>query len=89
MPLCEWFERKLMVWDLIAKNSNLPILFWPVAGWSQDNLIGGLYPGELVCFSTLRYCTFHLTRCPCPAGMGIQSPRYAFLSSLLTLPRTY
>ncbi|KZV84233.1 FAD-binding domain-containing protein [Exidia glandulosa HHB12029] len=27
------------------KNTDLPILFWPVSGWSQDNLIGGLYPG--------------------------------------------
>jgi len=27
------------------KKSDLAILFWPVAGWSHDNLIGGLYPG--------------------------------------------
>lgn len=26
------------------KKTNLPILFWPVSGWSHDNLIGGLYP---------------------------------------------
>jgi hypothetical protein len=27
------------------KVTNLPLLFWPVTGWSYDVLIGGLYPG--------------------------------------------
>ncbi|KAH7105178.1 FAD-binding domain-containing protein [Auriculariales sp. MPI-PUGE-AT-0066] len=30
------------------KNTNLAILFWPVAGYSHDSLIGGLYPDQKV-----------------------------------------
>ncbi|KAI0753251.1 hypothetical protein C8Q80DRAFT_502896 [Daedaleopsis nitida] len=29
------------------KNTDIPILFWPVTGWSYDSLIGGLYPNTL------------------------------------------